>query len=65
MNNPDEGPPSVGRAVLSHPALARFAETRSIVTLSESEWECAGPATIATIEQLAAARVALDKASAP
>ncbi|MEX1107634.1 MAG: ABC transporter substrate-binding protein [Dongiaceae bacterium] len=65
MNRADDGPPSVGRAVLSHPALARFAETRTIVTLPESQWECAGPATIATLEQLAAARLALDTASAP
>jgi iron complex transport system substrate-binding protein len=61
-----DGPPSVGRAVLAHPALARFAESHAIVTFPESQWECAGPGTVTAVEQLAEARLALErKVTAP
>jgi iron complex transport system substrate-binding protein len=63
MEELHDGPPSVGRAVLAHPALARFAETHAIVTFPESQWECAGPGTVTAVEQLAAARLALETAA--
>jgi iron complex transport system substrate-binding protein len=65
MEAPDDGPPSVGRGVLTHPALAAFAETRPIVSLPQSQWECAGPETVRAAELLAAARLAIERGAAP
>jgi iron complex transport system substrate-binding protein len=60
MESRTDGPPSIGRGVLSHPALAAFADTRSIINLPKSQWECAGPDTVRAAELLAQARVALE-----
>ncbi len=49
-------PPSLGRQLLRHPALARPGLRR--IELSSSHWVCAGPAVLAAVESLADARLA-------
>lgn len=52
----DELPPSLGRALLMHPALS-FPQARRI-ELSSNQWVCPGAAVLTAVETLAAARLA-------
>ncbi len=52
----DQLPPSLGRAMLMHPALGGPQHPR--IELSSNQWTCPGPAVLTAVETLAAARLA-------
>lgn len=59
----DSLPPSLGRAMLLHPALGGSQRRR--IELSSNQWTCPGPAVLTAVETLAAARLAATAMGTP